>query len=1237
MRSLVLDHSRRGPAPLPGLARAAAVLLAAATLLLLLPHTASSATRPGGSGPLDAFLSASRVNDGDDGSPTFIQFDIGKQPGLDTFVRSFIAAIPMSADNVLKVQSSKSDALGETHVRLQQYYRNVPVLGGEYIVHLRNGVVRAANGRLAALAYPNATPVLTADAALTLALNRIGAKTYMWQDPRWVAELKERTGDPNATYYPEALLCWSPNEFGVAHAARYALSYQFDIHASEPNQATRVIVDAKTGAIVATLPLESDCTGATLNTIFNGSRGISTDKFTGTNYRLRDDCASPKFRIRDWNSTTLVSAPVEIQNSTNTWTTQNERLGGTVLWEVEQAYQFYLNTYGRNSYDDANGSVEGYINAIFNCAPPAGCTYTDNASMSFSGGTLKVGLGSSGTLANSWSSLDIISHEFTHAVTGSSANLAYANESGALNESFSDCMGEAVENYVTGSADWLEGANRTSGAIRSLSNPKTFTDPDTYLGTNWFTGTGDNGGVHTNSGVQNHWYYLVAAGGSGTNDNGWAYSFSGIGIQKAAAIAYRNLTTYLTSGSTYTDARTGSISAAGDLYGNGSTEQQIVIKAWRAVGIDPCNITCASNVTVDNAAGQCGATVNYSSPTDNGLCFTVTSAAPSGSFFAVGTSAVTATSTSGATCSFNVTVNDAEKPSIACPAAITRECTSYSGTPASDAFIAAWLASATATDNCTATPTISNDAPPTFPHGITTVTFTATDNHSNSRSCSVSANIVDTTPPALACPADLTLECDSHCDASLGGVPATDAAVVAWLASFTAIDICDATLATTLPHPACFKLGDTNVTFTATDDDGNSSSCTRTVHVVDTTPPTIAVSLDRDVLWPPNHNMVTINAAVSIADLCDPSPYFQLISATSNEPDNGLGDGDTANDIQGAALGTADTSVALRSERSGHGTGRVYTLTYRAFDHAGNHADASAIVRVTHDQSGNAVVVTGLNGEGTRLDPAAELFVVAICSQPNPTAIGEGGEELVSGAPGSTPTSPVLLLNAQQLDEQHVLFGNGAGAVAAFRTTRVDANGDGYPDLVAAFRMASIRAIADASTPADGPLGLHYEMRAGSDYLVPDLFVLGAPQANLNIGGILSEDAAATKVAAPPATAVQAAAPVTTAAAVAAPVAIATPLAAVTRTELSAVYPVPVAQNAYVQFSLAKSADVNLAIYDIRGARVRTLKAGMLPAGRYQETWNGRDDAGSAVRRGVYFVHLVAGTYSSGRKIIVMQ
>lgn len=111
-------------------------------------------------------------------------------------------------------------------------------------------------------------------------------------------------------------------------------------------------------------------------------------------------------------------------------------------------------------------------------------------------------------------------------------------------------------------------------------------------------------------------------------------------------------------------------------------------------------------------------------------------------------------------------------------------------------------------------------------------------------------------------------------------------------------------------------------------------------------PPTISVSVNPTVLWPPNHKLKDITATVAISSSL-PANYV-LTSITSNEPDNGLGDGDTPNDIQGATYGTADVGFKLRAERSGKGSGRIYTVTYTVTDASGTTASATATVTVPH-------------------------------------------------------------------------------------------------------------------------------------------------------------------------------------------------------------------------------------------------------------------------------------------------
>ena len=134
--------------------------------------------------------------------------------------------------------------------------------------------------------------------------------------------------------------------------------------------------------------------------------------------------------------------------------------------------------------------------------------------------------------------------------------------------------------------------------------------------------------------------------------------------------------------------------------------------------------------------------------------------------------------------------------------------------------------------------------------------------------------------------------------------------------------------------------------------DGWSSSApsTTSITVQDTQPPSLQVTLTPTLLWPADHRMVRIDAVINASDSCGGAkPTVVLTSITSDQPDNGGGDGDTAGDIQDAAFGTFDRRFFLRAERTGTDPlGRTYTVTYTAVDASGNRTQRSATVRVPH-------------------------------------------------------------------------------------------------------------------------------------------------------------------------------------------------------------------------------------------------------------------------------------------------
>lgn len=298
---------------------------------------------------------------------------------------------------------------------------------------------------------------------------------------------------------------------------------------------------------------------------------------------------------------------------TYSWNNSKTRASYTLInnpahdahWGMEKVYDFYLNKFNHKSYDGNGAQILQLVN------PPSTICSANNAAAKWGGGIyfMAYGIGD-GKTTNPHAMLDVMGHEFTHLVTAANGdqNLPTSGEGGALNESFGDIMGNAIEAYALGATDWVFSkglyiADATK-YTRNLKNPKdnnvSYPGPTTYNGENWRTITGqpnntpidqggnDNDWVHINCGVQNYWFYLLCQGGSGYIDGKQAngsYSVTGIGVDKAVQIVYRNLLKYITSTSKYIDSRKGSIQAAIDLYGKGSQEHQSVVNAWYAVGV----------------------------------------------------------------------------------------------------------------------------------------------------------------------------------------------------------------------------------------------------------------------------------------------------------------------------------------------------------------------------------------------------------------------------------------------------------------------------------------------------------------------------------------------------------------------------------------------------------------------------------------------------------------------------
>jgi len=477
-----------------------------------------------------------------------------------------------------------------------------------------------------------------------------------------------------------------------------------------------------------------------------------------------------------------------------------------------------------------------------------------------------------------------------------------------------------------------------------------------------------------------------------------------------------------------------------------------------------CTVGCPNNVSVvadtTDSEGTEGAVVHFDAPTGGASCGAISLDHCNDCFFPIGTTVVNATSDTGDSCSFTVTVNSANAPTITCPtdkevnADANCEAVVTLGTPTTSGGANVTIHGVrsdgkpmydcdTNGENCVRK---SQDLP--FAAGTTTITWTATSHNTNGEetgnaSCTQRVTVNDVTPPVIAA-TDQTIPADANCQATVpdysstvsdncscsnsdtsndcighphftvtqdpapgtvvglgtysvhitandgssnnGGagntsektitltvadttpptftfVPPTvvvytgpgattcDAVVSnATLGTATATDNCSAVTITRSPSGNTFPVGNTTVVWTATDAAGNQATANQTVTVIDNTPPTITLNGSTPSMWPPNHKYQTFNVTsfvTSVFDNCGASVSDVVIDhVTSDETENGNGDGNTMNDI---LIASDCKSVQLRSEREGGGNGRVYTITFRLTDSHGNTTTATAKVVVAHN------------------------------------------------------------------------------------------------------------------------------------------------------------------------------------------------------------------------------------------------------------------------------------------------
>lgn len=469
------------------------------------------------------------------GAPTFVTGALGKLGNgkKDQAAKAFLKAqkelLHLAGSEDFDVLDTTTDSLGNSHVRMRESLRGLPVIGAEYLVHAdAQGNVYAVNGRVTA-DTGDRFPTMDAYSALMQAAGQRGAA-----NPRWESG---------------ASLVWVVNEKSNAF-----LAWQATISYTGPQgqEVDVIYADASgddAGNLVLYQPKIQRLKNRKVYTANNGS-------------------ALPG---------TLLWQEGGTQTSDTTAQAAYNYAGNT--------YDFYKNVFNRDSFDNAGGTLissvhylTNYNNAFWNGSQ---MVYGDGDGSQFAPLSKALDVDAhelthavtERTANLTYSNESGALNEATSDILGSSCE-TYTKNAGVPNAN-TWLLGEDI--YTPG----------TSGdALRYMNNPTLDGYSKDYYPER-ITGTADNGGVHGNSGIANLAYYLMVMGGAHPRAKTTVVvtplsATPSTSLDMAQRIWYRALTVYFTSSTNFSAARTGTVQAATDLYG--ATAAATVTAAWDCVG-----------------------------------------------------------------------------------------------------------------------------------------------------------------------------------------------------------------------------------------------------------------------------------------------------------------------------------------------------------------------------------------------------------------------------------------------------------------------------------------------------------------------------------------------------------------------------------------------------------------------------------------------------------------------------
>jgi Zn-dependent metalloprotease len=497
----------------------------------------------------------------------------------------------MTRAGTLILRKLRNDTVleGRTHERFDEYAGGVRVFGGDIARQNRGGVTESIFGHLYDVGGVDTRPGLDEDGARSVFARLSAAGEFPPDRPIELVIL--------------------PTDDG-----RFVLTYR--AHVWTVAGWMHTFIDASSGEVVLQYDDRQTQAAVGSGTGVLGDRKKVSARAFGGGFIADDQLRPPVLTTYDANGNPRTAdswlfrsvqpgLPNVASDSDNTWT-DGDSVDAHVY--VGWTYDYLFTRLARRSLDDGDVAIRAIVHPVrrsdlesasesdldyfLNAFWCGGCGADHRGFMVFGEG-LPTGysLTSTGQYVDYFSAgLDVVAHELTHGITDYSSQLIYRNESGALNESFSDMIGTSVEFFFQQPGAGLERADYLigedvfrPGGLRSMANPGSFGDPDHY--SRLKRTTDDNGGVHTNSGISNQAFYLAIEGGVNRTSGLRVEGVGAANREQIEKVFYRAFVFLLPSSARFSTARAATIQSARDLYGAGSPAERAVTQAWTAVGV----------------------------------------------------------------------------------------------------------------------------------------------------------------------------------------------------------------------------------------------------------------------------------------------------------------------------------------------------------------------------------------------------------------------------------------------------------------------------------------------------------------------------------------------------------------------------------------------------------------------------------------------------------------------------